>query len=421
MGGRFIEKVWEADLAQDTPARYRRACRYRAYVPDPLEDLELSLGLELVGLIGAAEQRIRGLNEARQLALAPVSRLLLRTESIASSKVEGLRVGARELARAEARLEAGGGRVSGRAMEVLANIDAMDLAIREAAERPVFGVAEILRIHEQLMHRSAHPHLAGRIRTVQNWIGGNDYNPCPADFVPPPPEEVRRLLDDLCVAINDDVLPPVVQAALVHAQFETIHPFEDGNGRTGRALIHVVLRRRGVAPHHVPPVSVLFARSRERYIAALARYRSDDVAGWVEHFAASVAAAATLAMQHVAAVHQLVERWRASLEQSGRPPRSDATAWRIIELLPAHPYLTASAAIAATGRSRPQVYQALEQLVAAGVLIPSGTVRRAQLYEAAGLLDQLEQLERAESTSLRGTGPGRSIGVGTESGGDVVP
>jgi hypothetical protein len=78
---------------------------------------------------------------------------------------------------------------------------------------------------------------AGRIRTVLTWIGGNDWNPCGADFVPPPPEEVHALLDDLCEAVNRDTLQPLVQAALVHAQFETIHPFDDGNGRTGRALI----------------------------------------------------------------------------------------------------------------------------------------------------------------------------------------
>src|SRR5439155_1398021 len=82
------------------------------------------------------------------------------------------------------------------------------------------------------------------------------FNPGRADFVPPPPESVPALMDDLCAFVNRADLPAVVQAAVAHAQFETIHPFADGNGRVGRALIHVVLRRRGLAPRYVPPVSL---------------------------------------------------------------------------------------------------------------------------------------------------------------------
>jgi Fic family protein len=102
------------------------------------------------------------------------------------------------------------------------------------------------------------------VRDQQNWVGGNDYNPCGADFVPPPPEDVAPLIADLCRAVNDDSFPPVVQAALVHAQFETIHPFADGNGRAGRALIHVVLKRRGLTTAYVPPIA---------YTCSLARHR----------------------------------------------------------------------------------------------------------------------------------------------------
>ena len=397
MAGRLIDRVWEADLARDTPARYRKACRYQAYVPDRLVDISPSIDLELAGLIAEAEAEVRRLNELARPALAPLSRLLLRTESISSSKVEGLAVGTRALARAEARLDIGEGRVSGNAAEVIANIDAMATAIYEAAERGDFGVEEIVRIHERLMRKSPHPHLAGRIRSVQNWIGGNDYNPCGADFVPPPPELVPALLDDLCAAIGGDALPSIVQAALVHAQFETIHPFEDGNGRVGRALIHVVLRRRGVATYYVPPISVRFASSRDRYIEALTRFRTDDIAGWLEHFAAATAGAAKLAGHYVQAVARLTESWRRSLE-AARRPRRDAAAWVLIEMLPAYPFITASMAIAASGRSRPQVYEAVEQLAAAGVLRPAGHAGRAQVYESAGLLELLERLERGELT-----------------------
>ena len=167
--------------------------------------------------------------------MQPLARLLLRTESIASSKVEGMQLGARELARAEAKAESGG-RVGATAAEILANIDAMELAIEEASTAESFGVAEI-QGNSRSPHAACVEFGAGWNHTHGSELDrGNDYNPCGADFVPAPPGFVGELLDDLCAVVNDDALPPVVQAALVHAQFETIHPFDDGNGRTGRAL-----------------------------------------------------------------------------------------------------------------------------------------------------------------------------------------
>ncbi|HEX2166371.1 MAG TPA: Fic family protein [Longimicrobiales bacterium] len=397
MSGRLIERVWEANLERDTPARYRKACRYQAFVPDPLAGLDLMIDLGLAGLVSEAEAEVQRLNDLARPALLPLSRLLLRTESIASSKVEGLAVDAKALARAEAKLDVGEGRVSSTAVDVLANIDAMETAVHEASSAATFGVAEIIRVHERLLAKSIYSHLAGRIRTGQNWIGGNDHNPCGAEFVPPPPEEVPGLLDDLCAAINDDVLPPIVQAALVHAQFETIHPFGDGNGRVGRALIHVVLRRRGIARHYVPPISVLFARRRDRYIVGLMRFRDEEgLPAWIERFAAATAGAARLAARYLDEVAGLDQQWREALAASPNRPRSDAAAWLIIAELPAHPYITAPIAAAVTKRSRPQVYEGIEQLIGAGILLPAGKAGRAQVYEVRGLLDVMEALERGD-------------------------
>ncbi|HSJ31153.1 MAG TPA: Fic family protein [Longimicrobiales bacterium] len=385
-------------MTMSVPAKYRRACHFEAYVPDPLMDLALEVGLDLAGLIAEAESSIRALNQGARPALIPLARFLLKAESIASSKVEGLQLSVREIARAEARLDIGEGRVSNTALEIIGNIEAMELAIQDAADAREFTVGAIREIHERLMLKSPHPHLAGRIRTVQNWIGGNDYNPCGADFVPPPPEHVEGLLDDLCAAVNDDVLPPLVQAALVHAQFETIHPFEDGNGRTGRALIHVVLKRRGVATNYVPPISIMFANSRQRYIDGLTAFRGDGVRAWIEHFAASAYGAAALAQNYVDTVAEQGERWRSMLRDSHAHVRSDAAAWAIIDVLPMHPLITAPIAAAAVQRSKPQVYAAIEQLLVAGILTPAGRAGRAQVYEAAGMLDLITASETGEAT-----------------------
>lgn len=216
--------------------------------------------------------------------------------------------------------------------------------------------------------------------------------------MPPPPEDVDRLLADLCRAMNEETLPPLVQAALVHAQFETIHPFDDGNGRTGRALVHVVFRRHEIAPRFLPPISVVFAGAKERYIAGLTRFRADGVAEWSEHFAAATVKAARLARTYSAAVTALQERWREQLRGTTSAPRADAAAWALIGLLPAHPMISAPVAAAVTGRAKSRVYEAIEQLVGAGMLLPL-TAGRNRWWEAAGLLDLIARLEAGQLPS----------------------
>jgi len=391
MRGTLVSKVWEWNPALYAPPRYRKACTYESFIPERLSGFEFDLTSRIAGVVSDAEQAIMTLNASARPALAPLARLLLRTESIASSKVEGIQVGIRQLARAESKLETGG-KASSTILEVLGNIDAMQLAVDEAATAEKVGIEHLTEIHGKLMANAPNSKLAGIVRREQNWIGGNDYNPCGADFVPPPAEHVDSLLHDLCEATLDRSLPPLVQAAIVHAQFETIHPFDDGNGRTGRALIHVVLRRRGIATSYVPPISVVLATQRERYIRGLAGFRSGDVGSWIEQFAAAAARAAGLAANYLEAVTVLMDEWRGQLA-TGPGPRSDAAAWAVIEVLPAHPVVTAPVAAAVTGRSKAAIHQAIRQLTDCGVLEPLSESKRNRSWEAVGLLDLLEGME----------------------------
>ncbi len=393
MPGHTVHRIWQSNPVLDAPAKYRKACGYEPFIPDLLGGLQLHLPGDVAGLITEAEAAIRGLNAPGKNALRPLARLLLRTESIASSKVEGMQMGVRELARAEAKMEAGG-KGSQTAIEILDNVNAMEIAIAEAARTEQCEPAAILAIHGRLMAHDRRADIAGRFRTEQNWIGGNDYNPCGADFVPPPPEEVPHLLDDLCAAINRDELPALVQAALVHAQFETIHPFADGNGRTGRALIHVILKRRGVAPAYVPPISVILAGAKDRYIEGLTRFRQSEegALAWIEQFAGAAARSATLAQRYLEEVQQLQTEWRERLRRVGEP-RTDAAAWAVIDVLPAHPVITAPVAAAATGRSKAPIYEALIQLQEARVLRPLSESKRNQSWESEGMLNLIAGLE----------------------------
>lgn len=398
MRGHYINQVWQADPAVYAPPRYRRACKYDSFIPEGVAAIDVALPGEVAGAVSDAEKAISDLNRGAGPELMPLARLLLRTESIASSKVEGMQVDVRGLARAEANQETGR-KVSSEAAEILANIDAMQLSIERAADLEGISPRDFLSIHQVLLERAPNSQIAGRFRTTQNWIGGNDYNPCNAAFVPPPPSEIDRLLDDLCAFVNDAALPPLVQAAIAHAQFETIHPFEDGNGRTGRALVQVVLRRRGLAPTFVPPISVVLARERDRYIKGLTLFREDKLADWIEIFAAAAAEAATLATHYTARVRQLQDEWRERLRGHSNP-RADAAAWGLIAALPAHPIITVPVAVAVTQRTKPAIANAIDQLESAGILTRLTESARNRAWEAEGLLDLIAGLESGVTSAV---------------------
>lgn len=391
MRGHLVQRRWEPDPSQYAPRKHRRPCSYDAFVPDPIGGFEVSISGEVAALLSSAETAIARLNAGADTALDPLARLLLRTESIASSKVEGMQLDVRRLARAEAADDAGRN-VGKEAAEVLGNIDAMQLSIERAAESADLGPADLLAIHRMLLERSPGRADPGRFRDGQNWIGGNDYSPCGADFVPPPPGEVARLIDDLCDFCNEADLPPLVCAAIAHAQFETIHPFNDGNGRTGRALLQVLLRRSGLAPSFVPPISVVFAANKARYIRGLALFRENRIDEWLEIFATAAAEAAAVATDYLGRVGDLQNQWRETLRAASNP-RADAAAWAVIDALPAHPIVTVPVAVVVTGRTKPAVNNAMAELADAGVLVAVSASRRNRAWEARGLLELIAELE----------------------------
>jgi len=329
-----------------------------------------------------------------------LARLLLRAESVASSKIEGLEVGPRRLLEAEAARQLGEPASDVTAAEVLGNIEAMVYAVNSAADGDEITVAQLLEVHRRLLDGSRLAASGGQIRTVQNWIGGSSYNPCSAAYVPPPPEYVGDLLTDLCRFCSDDSLPVLVQAALAHAQFETIHPFIDGNGRTGRALVHLILRRRGLAPRVLPPVSLVLATWATDYISALDGTRSvgpseserayKGLNRWVGLFATVCRRAVDDAAEFDERTRELEMAWR---ERLG-PVRADSTADALLRALPGAPVLTVKSATALVGRSRVAVNQAIGRLTDAGVLTQVTVGRRNRAFEARELIDAFVDLER---------------------------
>jgi Fic family protein len=235
---------------------------------------------------------------------------------------------------------------------------------------------------------------------VQNWIGGSSFNPCSAAFVPPPPDLVRELLADLCDFCNDDALPAIAQAAVAHAQFETIHPFVDGNGRAGRALIQMVLRRRGLTPRVFPPVSLILATYAQDYVLRLSGTRSvgppdaaaahDGMNAWIALFAQSCIRSVADAGSFEERVRSVQARWR---ERVGRV-RANSALDLLIRALPGAPVVTVNAAAEMIGRSFQATNTAIAQLAGAGVLAPITVGRRNRAFEAADIIDAFADFER---------------------------
>jgi Fic family protein len=258
----------------------------------------------------------------------------------------------------------------------------------------------LLEIHRRLLAGTRlEPH-GGEFRRVQNWIGGSDFNPCSADYVPPPHEFVPELIDDLCAFCNADDLPAVVQAGIAHAQFETIHPFVDGNGRTGRAIIHLVLRRRGLALRVLPPVSLILATLSRGYVSGLTASRyvgpptsSDASAGanlWVATFAGACIRSVADAMAFESRAANLEEQWR---ERIGRVRANSATDL-LLHRLAGAPVLTAESAATLLGRTFKPANDAIQRLVQARVLRQITIGRRNRAYEAPDIIDAFTDLER---------------------------
>ena len=394
---RVQEVLWEPDPAAFGPRRARAPVRLQAHVPTPLNSQTWRFSSVVTAALGDAQAEITTAQQhADRIGLNTIAQQLLRSESMASSQIEGLAVPShRSLAKAEI-----GKRHKETAQAALANIAAVKWAYSWATStREPFSLDAIAAIHERIARAdrwlAAH---AGRLRERQNWIGSDPYTPVGAEFVPPPPELVRPLLVDLCDFLNRIDLPPVAQAAISHVQFESVHPFPDGNGRVGRALIGASLSRSGVCRDVVPPISLVLSARKDQYVDSLTAFRHGDDDAWLLLLAESAAQAAHASIELADQIAELQEQWR---EQAGRP-RSDSAAEQIIQLLPAEPVLTVDMAAARLGRSGEAVRQALNRLERAGIIQLTTVAKRNRAWESIGVFALVDEMERRLSVGARG-------------------
>lgn len=370
----------------EVPIRWR-GHRVRAFVPALLADRDLTLSPRAVVRTARATAQLHLSAEGMPDDLGPLARLLLRAEGLASSYIEGVTAPVVEVVLAEAHRT--GEHTPAR--WVAANLAATTDAVDCAHDTPL-SIGLLCRWHRTLMTGSPTPErYVGALRDEQGWIGGT--SPLDAVLVPPPPDRLPGLLADLVAYANSDEIDPIAQAAIVHAQFEVLHPFGDGNGRIGRVLVAFLLTRR-LQLLTPPPVSIRLAADRFGYLAGLTMFRLGQLDPWICWFADAVTGAGQDQRRLVRQVEELRQRWRAMLAapRTGRPLRRDALAWRVLDLLPRHLVLTAALVAEQTATTVRGAHGALQDLTAAGVLVehlpagPRPAGRPVRLYVSRDLL-----------------------------------
>lgn len=396
--GRFEERRWISD------DWYGASGVFQAYIPDSLHAKEITLRQDVAAKVAEATAKAAEIDRGAVTLTdtEPLARLLMRTEALSSSKIEGMTVPAKKILEVEALDELGvSHRLDSTEAAVLANISAMRMSIERLGQGEAISIDALRNLNKDLLNGSPMADAGGVVRTTQNWIGGSDYSPVHAAYVPPPPEYVPGLLDDLLAFCNDPGLPPVAKAAIAHAQFESIHPFADGNGRTGRALVQMVLRCGGVATHTVPPVSLAIATDKATYIEILSSYRSEGcttaseaMQNLIAYFADKVIISCELAMTFERRALEIEQKWRELVH-----PRANSAADRLLSVLPGNPVVSIASAARLTGRSLEAARLAVASLVDKGVLTQNARNRKSNLYTAADIIHEFTALERALGTS----------------------
>jgi Fic family protein len=387
--GHTEKRLWPADPGAYGGRKARRPGAYEVFIPDEISGRDFPLDGDAVAAVSEATRALQHLEASppRIATLGALAQNLLRSESVASSRIEGVHLSHKRLARAA--YQAARGQRDPRAAEVLGNVEAMKHAIEIGTAGKPLTTSDIEDTHRTLLRFTEDTDIAGIVRESQNWIGGNDYNPIGAAYVPPPPEYVRPLLDDLCAFATRIDLAPIVQAGIAHAQFESIHPFADGNGRVGRALIYTVLRRRGEIPNYVPPISLILAAEPMGYVGGLTWYREGGVSAWIAQFADATARAATEAERLADEIEQLQSTWLDDLGQ----PRRDAAVRQLISALPQQPVIDVAVAQALTGKSHVAVGKALQELERAGILHRLNERKWGRVWECDQLLNLVDAFE----------------------------
>ena len=362
---------------------------YRAYVPAPLPP-PLAWSEALTVALSSADRAIGRLaGEGRRLRNPHLLiRPFVRREAVLSSRIEGTQATLGELLAVEA--GAAVERSPADLREVGNYVAALEYGVERLGTLPL-SLRLVREMHERLMRGvrgdSAAP---GEIRRSQNWIGPPGSTLADATYVPPPPSELMGCLDPWERFLHDQTLPPLVHAALVHSQFEAIHPFLDGNGRVGRLLITLLLVEWGVIPSPLLYLSAYFEATREEYYARLLGVTERGEWGeWLAYFLRGVTLQSEDAVDRSRRIDGLLEDWRRELsaDRSRYPERA-------LDLFAENPFQTVRRVADRLDVAFTTAQRAVDRLAGVGAVVRVGSERRNRLFCARAVLDVLEEPPR---------------------------
>jgi Fic family protein len=372
----------------DLRAAQRQSGQYQAAIPAEIADLVVSLPSHVLADAEEASQEIARFDTELGGEIAPFASVLLRTESAASSKIENLTAGARAIAEAETL-----GTTSRRnASLIVANTRAMQAAIDLADQ---ISGESILAMHDALM-RASEPSVAGKWRTAQVWIGGGNFGPRGADFIAPHQDRVPDAIEDLVRFAKRTDIGVLPQIAFAHAQFETIHPFPDGNGRTGRALVQSMLRNKRLTRQVTVPISAGLLTDTTSYFQALTAYREGDPAPIVERLSEASLLAVVNGRQLVADLQTIRAQWTSRITA-----RRNSAVHRVADLLIKRPVVNAQLVSDQLSMAISNVYRYLDPLVESKIIVEFTDQARNRAWRAPEVVDALDAFaERAGRRAL---------------------
>lgn len=374
---------WDPDDMALIPKSRRRKIlpTYEAAVPTSIAALPVEVPAQMAQRIVEVVVSLARFDTAQAARGYALPALLLRSESSSSSQIERLTSSVRNVALAEL-----SGKAPANALLIAGNVAAMREALGQSGE---IDVDSICAIHDVLMRGTRE---AMGLRGEQVWIGGSPYSPHGAAFVPPHAGRVRECLEDLVAFGAREDVSPIAKAAIFHAQFETIHPFTDGNGRTGRTLLHRMLARDEVLLHTMLPVSAGLLHDVERYMGALDAYHDGVVEPIIECLADALELAAVIGSRIASDVDEILAEWA-----SVNTDRAGSASHRLPSLLVEQPVVDVSFVASHLGISDRAARNLVETACERGILAKMGNAKRGAFYQASDLIAVLE-----EASSLEG-------------------
>ena len=380
---RTQEVAWQQTQRQGTKED-RMLKAIDVSLPPMIASLDIRLSSELVTAMEDATRDITVLDNSHSDDLQALSSLLLRTESVASSKIEYVEASVADFARALHGIKSNSSAVS-----MVAATTALQAMVEGVQKSGNITLESLTTAHEALMRDDLDERrYAGVLRDVQNWIGGSEFSPRGALYIPPPPDTLAEYMGDLIAFSNRDDLPVFAQAAIAHAQFESIHPFTDGNGRIGRSLVNTILRRRGATTVVVVPIASALIARRDRYFDLLGQYRDGHAEPIISAFANASQIAARESQSTAKRISEIPGEWA---DKVGRVRRGSAI-HQLLGRLVANPVVTTDEASTLVSAPVSSVYKAIERLATVGILVPLTNRKRGQVWGASAILDELDDL-----------------------------